>query len=65
MELLNYAETAQRLGLGTSLTKELVYKGEIESVKIGKRRLMPSAAVDTYIARLREEQGAERESVGA
>ena len=56
MELLGIDAVADRLDLGRTLTRELVSRGEIESVKLGKRRLIPSEAVDDFIERLRDEQ---------
>ncbi len=62
MDLLGFRETAERLGIGETLTRDLIYRGELESVKIGKRRLVPSEAIDSYIERLRT---AQREAVEA
>ena len=55
-QLLGFREVASRLGLGATLTRELIYAGKIKSLKIGKRRLVRSAAVDDYVARLCTEQ---------
>jgi excisionase family DNA binding protein len=52
-------EKAARLrlgGIGRSLFWELIRAGELRSVKIGKRRLVPEQAICEYIARL-ERQG--------
>jgi excisionase family DNA binding protein len=56
MELLGVEAVAQRLGLGRTLVRELIRDKRIESCKIGKRRLVPSDAVDEFIRRLRDEQ---------
>lgn len=48
-------EKATRLrlgGLGRSKLWELIGSGELRSVKIGKRRLVPEQAICEYIARL-------------
>lgn len=48
-------EKATRLrlgGLGRSKLWELISSGELRSVKIGKRRLVPEQAICEYIARL-------------
>lgn len=45
--------TRLRLGsIGRSKFYELVSSGELRSVKIGKRRLVPEQAICEYIARL-------------
>jgi excisionase family DNA binding protein len=49
-------EAAQLLGVGRSQAFELISRGELESVKIGRRRLVPRDAIDAYIRRLRAEQ---------
>ena len=52
-------EKAARLrlgGIGRSLFWELIRAGELRSVKIGKRRLVPEQAICEYIAQL-ERQG--------
>lgn len=45
---------AQALGIGRSKTFELIASGEIESVKIGRRRLIPVDALHSFLDRLRE-----------
>jgi excisionase family DNA binding protein len=54
--LLSIAETAGMLGLGQTAVKDLVTSGALGSVKLGRRRLVPTAAVEELIARLRREQ---------
>lgn len=54
-----HGEKAARLRLGgivRSLFWELIRAGELRSVKIGKRRLVPEQAICEYIAQL-ERQG--------
>ena len=55
--LLRPEECAAALGLGRSKIYELMAAGHIESLKIGRRRLVPSAAVLDFVRRQREEQG--------
>ena len=43
-------EAAQRLGLGASFTWQLVSAGTLRSIKIGKRRLIPVAELDRFVA---------------
>jgi excisionase family DNA binding protein len=49
-------EAAQLLGIGRSALFELIGRSELESVKIGRRRLIPRAAIDSYVERLRAER---------
>lgn len=49
--LLTISEVAFRLGLGRSFIYELVMKGEIKSLKIGRARRIPVAALDEFVAR--------------
>ena len=48
--LLTIPEVAYRLGLGRSFVYELVMKGEIRSVKIGRARRVPKVALDDFVA---------------
>lgn len=41
------------LGVGRSTVYELIAAGELETVKIGARRLIVAASMDAYIERLR------------
>lgn len=53
-KLLNeIPEACERTGLRRSKMYELLASGEIESVKIGKRRLIPEEALENFVARLR------------
>jgi excisionase family DNA binding protein len=55
--LMRPEEVAEvRLHVARSTVYELMRRGELRSVKIGKSRRVPSSAVDEYIARLQEEQ---------
>lgn len=53
------AETQKLLGgLGRTKTLELIANGELESVKIGSRRLVVHESIERYIGRLAESQRA-------
>ena len=54
--LLTIDEAAQRLGIGRSHAYIYVMKGEIPSVKLGRSRRVPAAALDEFVERLRVEQ---------
>ena len=47
--LLSVVEAAKRLGIGTTLFYELLYRGELRSLLIGNRRLVPASDVERYI----------------
>lgn len=47
--LLRIEEAAHLLGLGRSTVYELLYKGEIPSVRIGTSRRIPFAALSQWI----------------
>ena len=53
--LLSVAEAARALGIGRSLLYQLLADGEIASVSIGRRRLVPADALTAYVERLRRE----------
>jgi excisionase family DNA binding protein len=54
--LLTVAEAAAALGLGRSKLYQLLDAGEIESVKIGKARRVPTAALEMYVNRLQHKE---------
>ena len=43
-------EAARRLGIGTTKLKELIAAREIQSVKVGERRLVPVSALEAFSA---------------
>ena len=47
--LLTIPEVAIRLGLGRSLVYQLVMRGEIDSIKVGRARRVPTVALDQFI----------------
>ncbi len=49
-------EVGETLGIGRTLAYRLVLRGELPSIKIGRSRRVPAAAVEAYVARLIEEQ---------
>ena len=53
--LLNVDEVADRLSVSKDWTYRLIYRGDLFSVKSGRRRLVPETAVEEYIARLTDE----------
>jgi excisionase family DNA binding protein len=44
-ELLSVAQTARRLGLGRTAVYDLFGRGELRSLKVGRRRLIPADAL--------------------
>ena len=53
--LLSPEEAAEVLGVGRSRVYDLMRKRELASVRIGKSRRVPVAALRTYVERLTEE----------
>ena len=51
-------EAAQGLGIGRSLMYELIAAGEVGTVKIGRRTLVPHEELVRYVARLQGEVAA-------
>ena len=56
--LLTVPEAAQRLGLGRSFVYQLVMKGEIRSIKLGRARRIPVDALEQFVSARIEEDGA-------
>jgi len=54
--LVTVAELATMLNLGRTATWELVRKHKIKSIKIGRTRRVPVAAIQEYIDRLLESE---------
>jgi excisionase family DNA binding protein len=50
--LLSIPEAGEALHLGETKVKELVARGDLLSVKIGKSRRIPVSAIQAYIERL-------------
>ncbi|RZU72026.1 AlpA family transcriptional regulator [Micromonospora kangleipakensis] len=53
--VLRVEEAARALGIGRSLTYDLIRSGQLRSFKVGSRRLIPAAAIDEVITTLTEE----------
>jgi excisionase family DNA binding protein len=56
LTLLTVEEAAQRLSIGRTTMYALLKAGQINSVRIGRLRRIPSEALTTYTARLIAEQ---------
>jgi excisionase family DNA binding protein len=54
--LYSVEEAADLLGIGRTFMFHLLATGEIDSLKIGRRRKIPRDALDGYIERLRAVQ---------
>lgn len=50
--LLTIVEAAALLGVGRTTLYELLSRGELTAVRIGRARRVPREAVDAYVARL-------------
>ncbi len=48
-------EAARILGVSERTTRHLIYSGQLESVQIGTRRLVPVDALSEYVSRLRSQ----------
>lgn len=49
-------ESCSTLSIGRTYLFDLIRRGEISSVKIGRRRVVPAASLEAYLARLVSEQ---------
>ena len=58
--LLSVAEVAMLLGVHRSTVYDLLAAGELRSTTLGRRRLIPRAALEEFVARL--DRRAEREA---
>ncbi len=47
-----WPDAARSLGLGRTKTHQLVASGELRTVTIGRRRLVPRAALEEFVRRL-------------
>jgi excisionase family DNA binding protein len=47
----------ERLSVGRSMVFELMAKGQLRSVKVGRRRLVSESAICEYIARIDQADG--------
>ena len=58
--LIPLGAAADMLGVGRSLAYSLVASGELRTIKIGRRRLVPVAAIDEFVARRMAESADQR-----
>jgi excisionase family DNA binding protein len=49
-------QAAQALSLGQTTVKKLIATGQLPSVRVGRRRLIPRSALEGYINQLIEDQ---------
>jgi len=56
--LVSVAEAARMLSIGRTAAWELVRKQKIKSVKFGRTRRLPIAAIEEYVQRLMDEAAA-------
>lgn len=58
MEKLLYSveEAAEALSMGRSLIYELIGRGDLESITVGRRRLVPRDALVVFVERQRQAQ---------
>jgi excisionase family DNA binding protein len=49
---VNIPEACRLTGLGRSKLYELMTTGELQSIKVGKRRIVPVASLKEWLARL-------------
>lgn len=55
-----WPEAAEVLGVGRSTAFDLVASGQLASVRVGRRRLVPVSALREFAERLIESQATER-----
>jgi excisionase family DNA binding protein len=56
--LHNIERAQERLGVGRSKIFELIASGELRSVRVGRRRLVPEQAIRDFVAQLDKQAGA-------
>ena len=49
--LLSPEQCAEMLGIGRSFVYQLIATGRLKSLKLNRRRLVPRAALDAFVAR--------------
>lgn len=54
--LVSITDAAAALGIGTTKTKQLIASGELRSVTVDRRRLVPVVALSEYVDRLEGHQ---------
>jgi excisionase family DNA binding protein len=58
---VSVADAARRLGIGRSALYEAIARGEIASVKVGRRRVVPEAEVARILGGRASDQGLARQ----
>lgn len=58
--LLPVVDAGAALGIGRTKVYELMATGDLESVTIGRKRLVPADSIEAYVERLKASQGARR-----
>jgi excisionase family DNA binding protein len=53
-------DAARRIGVGRSMVYELIASGELDAIRIGRRRIVPGMAIRAYMKAKIEEARAER-----
>lgn len=51
-ELLDISSACARMGIGRSLLYSAIGRGEVRSIKIGRRRLIPAGALADFAGRI-------------
>lgn len=63
MKLYDINSVTEVTGLGRTTIFTLIREGKLRSVKVGRRRMVPAAALDEFIAGLEAEQNDTPEEV--
>ena len=50
LRLYGVPDVCQVTGLGRTTVKNLIYDGELDSIKVGRRLLVPVESIDNFIA---------------
>ena len=53
---LSVEQTAERMGIGRTLVFDLIKDGELRSLKIGRRRIVTTQAIDEFLEQRSEER---------
>ena len=48
-EFLSVAEFARHLRIGESNAKAMLARGDVRSIKVGRRRLVPRSSIDAFV----------------
>ena len=49
VRLYGLPEVCQAIGLGRTTVKQLIYDGDLDSIRVGRRRLVPVESIDQFI----------------